>query len=194
MTPLIRARLWTLAFSLLLFGVSSSFLPSSPKEVACANFRPDSSCPDEKWQGSYKDEFSPDDTCPDSRRFVQLGYPYYRDGRLHVSANGTDAHCDSSWGKLFNASTMVDPIVVPMAQGACNATVSFRSKIPAGAPVQPYVQEGALDFVLTLGSIGGVKAIRYSGMYMGKGGTWLAPNGSAVNVPASPCDNMWNPF
>jgi len=160
--------------------------------VACASFvsSPESSCQDEAWQGSYKDEFSPDDICPVSRRFIRLGYPHHPDGKLHVSANGTDAHCTSSWGKLFSTS-VVDPIVIPMSKHACEATVSFRSKIPVEAPVQPFVQEGALDFLLTLGSIGGDKAIRFSGMYMGKGGTWLAPSGSAVHLPANSCDNIW---
>merc|ERR1712166_57919 len=180
-----------IALALLVHAKTHADQPK-PKEVACATFvsRPESSCPDDAWQGSYKDQYSPDDICPHSKRFVRVGYPNHPDGKLHVSANGTDAHCDSSWGKLFSAST-VDPIVLPMSKDSCKATVSFRTKVPAGAPVQPYVLKGALDFVLTLGSIGGVKAIRFSGMYMGDGGTWLGSSGDVIHAGASMCDNMW---
>ena len=43
----------------------------------------------------------------------------------------------------------------------------------------------------TLGAVGGVKSIQYSGMYFGEGGDWVGEDGGVVQVPASACDNFW---
>mmetsp|Transcript_98369 Transcript_98369/g.281400 ORF Transcript_98369/g.281400 Transcript_98369/m.281400 type:complete len:213 (-) Transcript_98369:168-806(-) len=165
----------------------------------CANFVPStapSDCTNELWGGVFVDMFSPDDTCPDSTRYIEMGYPedpVAADEDLHVSASDTDDGCTSTWGKKFDPDTSVDPIVTPSIIDPCKGWVSFRSKVPVDDPAYAYAQAGALDFNLTLGSVdGGVKAIRFSGMYFGQGGAWVGDDGSVVQVPASACDNFWN--
>ena len=170
-------------------GAPSSFCArfergSDPR--SCASFA--------SWMGSFVDLFSPDDTCPLSRRYIERGdgLPPYGDSRLHVSANGTDVHCNSSWGRKFHPEIPVDPVVIlsppPLL---CEARVSFASKVPENAPVRKYVDNGALDFRLQLGTVDGRRVLMFSGMYEGRGGPWLGKDGKEITMPPSECDNFW---
>ena len=65
--------------------------------------------------------------------------------------------------------------------------VSFRTKVPADAPVYEEAQNGALNFTLTLGtSSDGKGCIMWNGLYDGKGGPF-----GGNDVPPSDCDNFW---
>lgn len=128
--------------------------------VSCAAFA--------SWTGQFDDLFSPDDTCPHSKRYIEEGngkFPY-GDFLLHVSANGTEANCNSSWGRKFHPDTTVDPLItLSPSPAVCEARVSFASKVPKDAPVRKYVDNGALNFTLQLGSVDGRRLIKFSGMY-----------------------------
>ena len=190
-------------FAALVIGAAAAAAVDGPSKADyCSRFVP---CTDScstllrNWIGQYVDLFSPDDVCPDSRRYIEW---YHMDNLLHVSANGTDEHCNSSWGRKFHPDGQVDPIVNADHGRACTALVSFESKVPKDAPVRPFVDKGALDFTIQLGTIPphrdgrdespkGRKVIMFSGMYRGKGGPWLAPNGTEITVPSAGCDNFW---
>lgn len=157
-------------------------MTASLKEY-CEKFTPSAAsfCKDvESWEGVLKDLFSPDDTCPKSTRYVDL-----RDGKLEVSASDTDANCNSTWGRRFDPTTSVNPVLIPGVQ-ACMRNVSFISKVPADSPLYPDAQAGALNFTLTLGTAFGGKVFRWNGPYNGNGG-----NLNGQYVAPSSCDNFW---
>ena len=132
------------------------------------------------WEGVLKDLFSPDDTCPQSTRYVDL-----REGDLEVSASNTDNNCNSTWGRRYDPTTTVNPVLIPGIM-PCMRNVSFISKVPVGNPLYNDAQAGALNFTLTLGVAFGDKVYRWNGVYNGQGGT---VSGNVVG--ASACDNFW---
>ena len=170
-------------------GGGGKVVCSSSKEQSCATFveLAHGECLDESmWAGRLVDLFSPDDTaCAFSYRYIDLGGK----GELQVSANGTGADCSSSWGRKFNASSTVNPVLSPpLVPGACNRTVSFLSKLSPSDAAYPLALDGALNFTLTLGKACGNRTVlRWNGVYDGRGGEF--PPGQ--QAPASPCDNFW---
>ena len=172
----------------------SSPVESPSKSEVCKGFVPAMSCSTQHWVGVWKDLFSPDDTCPNSTRYIELGdtSQYNFDGKLHISASGTDAGCTSTWGRKFDRATSVDPQLTPLSGAACAATVSFESKVPKEAPVRKFVDQGALNFTITLGTFQGRAGfIKFNGLYNGAGGPWLDDQGRLVDVPPAACDNFW---
>merc|ERR1712166_814621 len=166
-------------------SLSNNKPAASEKSGICKHFVAHTGgCTQADWTGVFRDWFSPDDTCPLSTRYIDL-----TDGKLHVSASNTDNGCDSTWGRRFDPTTTVDPIITLEGSG-CTATVSFRSKIPTNSPMYSLAQNGALDFTLTLSRSerGSRPLIKWNGMYNGKGGP--TPDGTA---PADSCDNIWAP-
>lgn len=150
---------------------------SKPADL-CASFKQASECSDESWEGQLTDLFSPDDTCDASRRYIDA-----RDGALEVSASGCEAHCNQTWGRRFDKTTHVNPVL----EGAgCARQTSFASKFPPSSPMWPYVQRGAFNFTLTLGTAGGCRVIMWNGLYNGKGGDM-----GNTTAPPSSCDNFW---
>jgi len=183
---------WAVCFAIT--GVSST---ASTLSSSCSDFVPSTICSEQDWAGAWKDLFSPDDPCPYSMRYVD--YTAYDSGAtqaLHVSASDTDADCNSTWGRKYDVSSSVDPVIQLSTLNPCMANVSFASKVPAGSRAAELAAAGALDFDLTLGRQSGAAAhstIQWGGMYHGAGGTWVspAPNGDDFQVPAVSCDNMW---
>ena len=141
------------------------------RSVSCAAFlqaRPES-CRDVDWEGVLSDLLSPDDDCPQSTRYIDV-----HGEQLQVSASNTDGGCNSEWGKRFNTTATVNPVISPAVspEGACTRHVSFLSKVPTMAPVYPEAVNGALNFNLTLGTVYLQKVIKWSGVYRGEGGVF----------------------
>ena len=166
------------------------------KTLWCASFvqADNEACSDESWTGVLKDMFSPDDTCPNSTRYIDavLG----EKGSfvsLEISASGTDAFCNSTWGRRFNSSTSVNPTIsrVPGA-GPCVRATSFVSKVPEGDPLYDDAQAGALNFTLKLGTVmnsssgSTLRVNMWNGPYNGAGGDM-----AGTTAPPSECDNFW---
>lgn len=180
------ASVVVLVLSVSLFTTSHA-APS--KSLYCSEFtRRTGGCAQEEWVGIYRDLFSPDDVgCPDSLRYIDLDST---SGELQVSASGTGEGCAETWGRRFDSSTSVNPVVVPQAD--CEAQVSFLTKVPQDAPVRQYAEAGALNFTLSLGCLGGgscedtEQLLKWNGMYNGQGGQW-----SDGIQPPSDCDNFW---
>ena len=61
--------------------------------------------------------------------------------------------------------------------------------------MRTYVDNGALDFTLTFGTvtITGVttRVIKFNGLYNGAGGAWKDASGNDITIPADPCNNFW---
>ena len=58
--------------------------------------------------------------------------------------------------------------------------------MPKSAPIYADALAGALNFQLTMGEVDGKKALRWSGVYLGRGGTL-----GGKELPPSDCDNFW---
>ena len=131
--------------------------------------------------------FSPDDTCPNSTRYIDPSSGESNGTTLQVSASGTDENCNSTWGRRFNATSSVNPILSRVdGQGPCVRATSFVSKIPPDDPLYQDAQAGALNFTLKLGDVNGTKVNMWNGVYDGQGGE---VNGE--EAPPSDCDNFW---
>ena len=164
-------------------------LPATQRTIArsasCAAFLEASAenCTDDNWTGILSDLLSPDDVCPESTRYIDI-----RSGELQVSASNTDANCNSSWGRRFDPTTAVNPILLAAvaSTSACTRTVSFLSKVPTTAPIYQDALNGALHFSLTLGTVHDQKMIKWSGVYQGNGGML-----NGVIQSPSDCDNFW---
>ena len=67
--------------------------------------------------------------------------------------------------------------------------------------MRTYVDNGALDFTLTFGTVtipvlvGGTgdsrRVIKWNGLYNGAGGAWKDASGNDITIPAKECDNFW---
>jgi hypothetical protein len=142
-----------------------SFSLELNKTSWCNNFIVFNDCSETDWEGVLKDMFSPDDTCPQSLRYIDLA----TDGsdQLQVSASGTDANCNSTWGRKFNSTTSVNPVLAPTNQ-SCVRTTSFVSKVPPDDPLYEDAQNGALNFTLMLGTVDNHKVNMWNGVYNGQ--------------------------
>lgn len=147
----------------------------------CDDFVAFTECTEANWTGVLVDLFSPDDTCPESTRYVD-----WRDDQLEVSASGTDTNCTSTWGRRFNATTSVNPVLASTSDYPCVRTTSFVSKVPPDDPLYADAQDGALNFTLILGTTFGQKVNMWNGVYDGLGG-----DVDGVYVPPSACNNFW---
>ena len=183
------------AASLLLFLLCTlaASADDTQKNAWCDSFvlNSDEECTDLAWKGVLKDMFSPDDTCPNSTRYIDVARPTNTTTFLvlEVSASGTDDNCNSTWGRRYNSSTTVDPIIsIPKEgfEGPCVRETSFVSKVPPGDPLYADAQAGALNFTLKLGTVNGSKVNMWNGVYNGQGGDI---DGSYA--PPSDCDNFW---
>jgi hypothetical protein len=132
----------------------------------------------DSWIGTLVDLFSPDDKNPASRRFIDLDLAT---GQLQVSADTGG----EKWGRRFDKSTTVNPIITPTGTWVTCKT-SFFSKVPRDAPIYQDAQAGALNFTLVIGYAFGKKVIKWNGLYDGRGGMF-----DGKQVPASDCDNFW---
>ena len=193
-----------LALIAVLVGLAAGSVFNSPinqiawKNQSCARFMSLSVCDEKSWVGLFRDIFSPDDQgCPHSLRYIDFNY---ETKQLQVSASGTGSDCKQTWGRRFNHTTPVNPIVAVSPRDQCQGEISFLSKVPKDAPVRPFAELGALNFTLSLGCNGTqtcegpTQVIRWNGMYNGKGGPWLDGKGAVVQVPPSKCDNFWAPL
>jgi len=154
------------------------YVPKTKDEYAAAFIPEKKLCTDADWQGTLIDMFTPDDTNPDSKRFLVFAEEA---GELQVSADTGG----EKWGRLFDKTTSVNPVLVPTAV-SCVRRTSFISKVPQGAPAYAEALDGALDFTLVLGTAFGEKVIKWNGLYDGKGGKF-----GGNSVPASDSDNFW---
>jgi len=183
--------------------VVATMCHGASKPEYCSKFIPASTgCDLSSWLGVFSDLFSPDDkACPHSLRYIDMDWrktkklAVYSKQGVHVSASGTGTDCTEKWGKRFNRTTEVDPIISPTSDNPCKGTVSFLTKVPHDAPARKYAEAGALNFTLTLGCIGDTSCerpvIKWNGMYNGKGGPWPNSQGNGVQVPPSSCNNFW---
>eukprot|EP00518_Triparma_eleuthera_P012326 CAMPEP_0182467636 /NCGR_PEP_ID=MMETSP1319-20130603/14287_1 /TAXON_ID=172717 /ORGANISM="Bolidomonas pacifica, Strain RCC208" /LENGTH=144 /DNA_ID=CAMNT_0024667743 /DNA_START=29 /DNA_END=463 /DNA_ORIENTATION=+ len=137
------------------------------------------------WTGIYVDKFSPDDqNCPESLRYIDV-----RNGELEISASGTGDGCEEVWGRRFNGSDTVNPIIHPEASKLSLGKTSFISKVGEEDAMYEYAQKGALNFTLTVGHVDdGTKVIMWNSVYDGEGGP-MPPDGSIAE--GSDCDNFW---
>jgi len=149
------------------------------KEEYLKAFTPLKSCTAVNWTGTYKDLFSPDDKNVDSKRFIDLD-PIT--GELRVSADtGSE-----KWGRRFNATTSVNPVLTITDAPDGIRTTSFLCKVPTTAPIYGEAKAGALNFTVKLGMAFGKKVILWNGLYNGKGGIF-----GGNKVDPSACDNFW---
>ena len=161
------------------------------KALWCCSFTPLSvvqpSITPSMWTGVYVDKFSPDDQdCPDSFRYIDI-----RDGELEISASGTGEDCKEVWGRRFDSTDTVNPILEVSEEEGLGLGVgktSFISKVPSNDPMYEYAQKGALNFTLTAGHVNGTNVIMWNSVYDGEGGA-MPPDGSIVK--GKNCDNFW---
>ena len=91
------------------------------------------------------------------------------------------------WGRRFDPVSAVNPTLAPAADcDASTRVASYLSKVPADAPVRADAEAGALEFLVTLGTIEGVKALRWSTTYRGSGGKF-----GAHTFPPDEAENFW---
>mmetsp|Transcript_18513 Transcript_18513/g.34344 ORF Transcript_18513/g.34344 Transcript_18513/m.34344 type:complete len:169 (+) Transcript_18513:105-611(+) len=140
------------------------------------------------WTGVYVDKFSPDDQdCSESLRYIDI-----RNGELEISASGTGDGCKEVWGRRFNSSDSVNPIIYPEEEGVHGlgmGKTSFITKVGEEDAMYEYAQKGALNFTLTAGHVdNGTKVIMWNSVYDGEGGP-MPPDGSIAE--GSDCDNFW---
>jgi len=176
-----------LVFSLALPGAAGYTL-----HELCSAFRQfgNTSCSDADWVGTLKDLFSPDDSCAKSTRYIDASGGSR--SRLEISASDTGSDCKQVWGRRFNSSSSINPVLTPTAAGLCSRRVSFRAKF---APSEPfyYAVNGshrALDFTLKLGSAFGDKMISWNGLFDGHGG-YAGTSSARQHYKASACNNFW---
>ena len=95
----------------------SMALSAKSKEVYCDEFLMMTSCDKVSWVGVYRDLFSPDDqACPHSLRYIDLDHAT---NELQVSASGTGKGCMEKWGKRFNPTASVNPVISVSAVNPC---------------------------------------------------------------------------
>eukprot|EP00930_Biecheleria_cincta_P073837 TRINITY_DN61115_c0_g1_i1.p1 TRINITY_DN61115_c0_g1~~TRINITY_DN61115_c0_g1_i1.p1 ORF type:complete len:207 (+),score=20.39 TRINITY_DN61115_c0_g1_i1:220-840(+) len=177
-------------FPVLMQGCGSSYSPpTGDKASYCANFKESSDCSLTGWLASWTDLFSPDDQPHGKCQHLPLRYIDSESSRT-MSFSGKTV-CGDTWGKRFNASTPVHPVLTVDATDACRGKVDFSSKVPADAPAQEYVRNGALQFTIIQGRVNGTRVLKFNGLYDGRGGPWLNDEGKHVQVPTSDCDNIW---
>ena len=181
----------TVAFILVQGSTTGSSSPASEDEKAiwCSSFTVADAddCSDLQWEGILKDMFSPDDTCPNSTRYIDARQGDGNSIALEISASGTDDNCNSTWGRRFDPTTTVNPVISRITgAGPCVRSTSFVSKVPPDDPLYADAQAGALNFTLKLGTVNGTKVNMWNGVYNGQGGDM---NGQYS--PPSDCDNFW---
>jgi len=139
---------------------------------------------EEDWVGEFVDCFSPNYDTPErqpwdnnlqSRRWVDLV-----DGELRISG---DYGTGTTWGRRFEPEKVDNPVLV--GTGARRET-NFISQMPADAPPRADAENGALEFIVTLGQIRGAKCLRWSTLYKGAGGKF-----AAITAPPDDGENYW---
>ena len=134
----------------------------------------------------FIDKFSPDDVaCTDSKRYVDLAETRATDYEFHISASGTGDDCYETWGRRFDQTDPIDPILEELATP--EYITSFKSKVPETDPLYPYAQDGALDFTVVSGYVNNTHVLMFNGLYNGKGG----PMPNNETAPPAACDNFW---
>ena len=145
--------------------------------VMCQGFMQADYCPTSSWAGAFEDLFTPDEWCKaGKKRTVTMS-----GGGLVVGY----ANCDGDGGYNHANSTM--PNLVRSSSTSCSATVSFKGEFAPGTTYYDVSQNGALDFILTMGTFNNARVIKWSGLHKGLGGPWL--NGATAS--ATMCDNFW---
>jgi len=152
-----------------------------------AEFTPMAAVADEAaWTGTLVDCFSPNyDTSERkpweknawSRRFVEnIG------DELCISGD----YGDKQWGRRFDATTDAYPTLTTPDPKSATRTTSFLCQVPPDAPARADAENGALEFVVTLGTIRGTKALRWSTTYKGAGGKF-----GEQTFPPDDGENIW---
>ena len=171
-------------------GVEGVFLTREQMRASFVPAEGDTAAACEAWCGTLVDCFSPDyDTAERrpweketrSRRFVDD-----LEGTLCISGDHGPGAL-GRWGRRFDPASAVNPTLAPLAGcGASTRVASYLSKVPADAPVRADAEAGALEFLVTLGTIEGVKCLRWSTTYKGKGGKF-----GAHTFPPDEAENFW---
>ena len=154
-------------------------------------FTPLATATEADWVGTFVDCFSPDyDTAERppwamhcwSHRYVDLN-----EGELQIS--GYHGTAGSEWGRRFDKTTDVNPVLAA-GDGPAARVTSFLCKVPADAPVRADAEAGALEFVVTLGTVAHkstrTKCLRWSTVYKGAGGKF-----GAFEFPPQADENFW---
>lgn len=122
MRGMVSRRWWIVVIVTLGLSCHSSGMAFSAKskETYCDRFVMMNSCGKVSWVGVYRDLFSPDDqACPKSLRYIDLDHTT---NELQVSASGTGKGCKEEWGRRFDKTTVVNPVLSVSARDPCKAT------------------------------------------------------------------------